>query len=117
MGRVWSDEGKFQRWLDVEMAATETLAERGVVPLEAAARIRERARADDYCYGQGHGFFEWVLPLAGADISRARRIRVLAEASSHRIDTPQTDDDIFPTTIGRPIFGTAANQGRPIFGN
>jgi hypothetical protein len=26
-------------------------------------------------------------------------------------------DDIFPTTIGRPIFGTAANQGRPIFGN
>ena len=26
-------------------------------------------------------------------------------------------DDIFPTTIGKPIFGTAANQGRPIFGN
>ncbi len=46
MGRVWSDEGKFQRWLDVEIAATETLAERGVVPREAAARIRERARAD-----------------------------------------------------------------------
>ena len=46
MGRAWSDEGKFQRWLEVEMAATETLAERGVVPREAAARIRERARAD-----------------------------------------------------------------------
>jgi adenylosuccinate lyase len=46
MGRVWSDEGKFQRWLEVEMAATETLAERGVVPREAATRIRERARAD-----------------------------------------------------------------------
>jgi adenylosuccinate lyase len=46
MGRVWSDEGKFQRWLEVEMAATETLAERGVVPREAAERIRERARAD-----------------------------------------------------------------------
>jgi hypothetical protein len=26
-------------------------------------------------------------------------------------------DDIFPTTIGKPIFGTAVNQGRPIFGN
>jgi hypothetical protein len=26
-------------------------------------------------------------------------------------------DDIFPTTIGKPLFGTAANQGRPIFGN
>src|ERR1700676_1932200 len=46
MGRVWSDEGKFQRWLDVEIAATDTLAERGVVPSEAAERIRERARAD-----------------------------------------------------------------------
>jgi hypothetical protein len=26
-------------------------------------------------------------------------------------------DDIFPRGIGAPIFGTAANQGRPIFGN
>ena len=60
---------------------------------------RERERTEDCCYGQGHGFFEWVLPLAGADLTRARRIRVLAEASSHRIDTPQTDDDIFPTTL------------------
>jgi adenylosuccinate lyase len=46
MGRVWSDEGRVQRWLDVELAATETLAERGIVPREAATRIRERARVD-----------------------------------------------------------------------
>ena len=46
MGRIWSDEGRFQRWLEVELAATDTLAERGVVPREAAARIRERARVD-----------------------------------------------------------------------
>jgi adenylosuccinate lyase len=46
MGRVWSDEGRFQRWLEVELAATETLAERGIVPRDAAARIRERARVD-----------------------------------------------------------------------
>ena len=26
-------------------------------------------------------------------------------------------DDIFPNTIGRPLFGAAVNQGRPIFGN
>jgi len=60
---------------------------------------REQERAEDCCFGYGHGFFEWVLPLNGADIARARRIRVLAEASSHRIDSPQTDDDIFPTTL------------------
>lgn len=60
---------------------------------------RDRAGAEDSCFGHGHGFFEWVLPLGGADVSRAQRIRVLCEASSRRIDTPQTDADIFPTTL------------------
>ena len=46
MGRVWSEEGKFRRWLEVELAATETLAETGVVPAAAAAKIREKARVD-----------------------------------------------------------------------
>jgi adenylosuccinate lyase len=46
MGRVWSDENKFQKWLDVELAATDALAEAGVVPPEAAAKLRERARID-----------------------------------------------------------------------
>jgi adenylosuccinate lyase len=46
MGAIWTDQGRLERWLEVELAATETLAERGVVPREAAARIRERARVD-----------------------------------------------------------------------
>ncbi len=46
MGRIWSEQDRFQRWLEVELAATETLAERGVVPREAAARIRQYARVD-----------------------------------------------------------------------
>jgi adenylosuccinate lyase len=46
MGRVWGEENKFQKWLDVELAATETLAEAGIVPREAAAKLRERARID-----------------------------------------------------------------------
>lgn len=46
MGRVWSDANKFTRWLDVELAATETLAEAGLVPKEAAATIRARAKVD-----------------------------------------------------------------------
>ena len=46
MGRVWSDENRFQKWLDVEIAATETLAEAGLVPREAAARIRANAKVD-----------------------------------------------------------------------
>jgi adenylosuccinate lyase len=46
MGRVWSDENRFQKWLDVELAATDTLAEAGIVPRAAAAALRERARID-----------------------------------------------------------------------
>jgi adenylosuccinate lyase len=46
MGRIWSEENKFQKWLDVELAATETLAEAGMVPREAAQKLRERARTN-----------------------------------------------------------------------
>jgi adenylosuccinate lyase len=46
MGRLWSDESRFQAWLDVELAATEALAARGVVPAAALAAIRERSRFD-----------------------------------------------------------------------
>jgi adenylosuccinate lyase len=43
MVRIWSDENRFRTWLAVEVAATETLAEAGVVPKDAAHAIRERA--------------------------------------------------------------------------
>src|SRR6184192_1199195 len=43
MGRIWSDENRFRTWLAVEVAATETLSEAGIVPQDAARAIRERA--------------------------------------------------------------------------
>ena len=46
MGRIWSDQTKFQQWLEVELAATETLAEAGEVPAEAARLLRAHARFD-----------------------------------------------------------------------
>src|SRR5438094_7534087 len=46
MGLVWSDANKYSKWLDVELDATETLAESGEVPKEAAAAIRARAKVD-----------------------------------------------------------------------
>jgi adenylosuccinate lyase len=42
MGQIWSDENKYRMWLAVEMAASDVLAEAGVVPEEAARAIRER---------------------------------------------------------------------------
>src|SRR5260370_42129502 len=46
MGQVWSDANKFAKWLEVELAATDTLAEAGQVPKDAAATIRSRAKVD-----------------------------------------------------------------------
>jgi adenylosuccinate lyase len=46
MGAVWSDQNKFQQWLEVELAATETLVEQGVVPVEDAVLLRKHASFD-----------------------------------------------------------------------
>src|SRR5947208_3592322 len=43
MGRIWEDQNKYQRWLDVELAVVETLAEEGVIPGDAAAEIKTHA--------------------------------------------------------------------------
>src|SRR6266581_1456576 len=44
MGRIWSEENSFQKWLDVEILAAEGLARLGQVPRAAIARIRRKAR-------------------------------------------------------------------------
>jgi len=46
MAAIWSDDGRFERWLEVEIAATETLAERGMVPESAARSLRDKAGFD-----------------------------------------------------------------------
>jgi len=46
MAALWSDETKYATWLAVELAATETLAARGLVPDDDLAVIRERAGFD-----------------------------------------------------------------------
>jgi adenylosuccinate lyase len=46
MGRIWSDENRFRAWLEVELAASEALAEHGEVPADAAKLLREYAGFD-----------------------------------------------------------------------
>jgi adenylosuccinate lyase len=45
MARIWSDESRLARWLDVELAALEAWAEVGAIPADEVASIRERAVA------------------------------------------------------------------------
>jgi len=46
MGRIFSDENRFTQWLEVELAASEALAELGEVPADAARELRTHAAFD-----------------------------------------------------------------------
>jgi len=46
MGRIWSDQRRYETWLVVETAAAEAMAAAGIVPPEAARDIRERGAFD-----------------------------------------------------------------------
>lgn len=43
MGALWSEQNKFQKWLDVEIAVCEVHAENGVIPEDALAEIKAKA--------------------------------------------------------------------------
>jgi adenylosuccinate lyase len=44
MGRIWSDENKFRKWLEVEIATAEVEAEAGLIPKSAARAIRRKGQ-------------------------------------------------------------------------
>src|SRR5918993_1584778 len=46
MGAIWSDQRRYETWLEVELAAADAMAEAGVIPAEAARELRGRARFD-----------------------------------------------------------------------
>jgi adenylosuccinate lyase len=46
LAEIWSDEGKYKRWLEVELAVCEVHAEQGTIPREALETIKARAGFD-----------------------------------------------------------------------
>jgi adenylosuccinate lyase len=44
MGALWSEQNKFQKWLDVEIAVCEVHADNGVIPRDALEQIKARAK-------------------------------------------------------------------------
>jgi adenylosuccinate lyase len=48
MGALWSEEHKYQTWLQVELLACEAWSELGEIPREAVQQIKERARIDPH---------------------------------------------------------------------
>jgi adenylosuccinate lyase len=46
MGAIWSDQRRYETWLEVELAAADAMAEAGIVPSEGARELRARAAFD-----------------------------------------------------------------------
>lgn len=68
MARIWSDENKLETWLRVEIAVCEAWAERGVIPPEAMAKIRQArydiARWREYEREMHHDFNAFIRSVA-----------------------------------------------------
>ncbi|OFW09596.1 MAG: adenylosuccinate lyase [Acidobacteria bacterium RIFCSPLOWO2_02_FULL_67_36] len=46
MGAIWSEQRRYETWLEVELAAADAMAEAGIVPAAAARELRARAAFD-----------------------------------------------------------------------
>lgn len=68
MARIWSEQNKADKWLQVEIAVCEAWAERGVIPADDMARIRgarfDLAKWADYEREMHHDFNSWLRSIA-----------------------------------------------------
>ena len=46
MGRLWTEQRRYEAWLEVELAAADAMAEAGIIPGDAARELRAKARFD-----------------------------------------------------------------------
>jgi adenylosuccinate lyase len=93
MGAVWSDQRRFETWLEVELAATDALAEAGVVPVAEARTLRERAafniaRIDEIEQVTQHDVIAFTTSVAEI-VGPAARWLHFGLTSSDVIDTAQ----------------------------
>jgi len=91
MGALWSEETKFQQWLDVEIAVCEVHAEMGTIPREALAQIKSRAkfsiaRINEIEKATDHDVIAFTTNLAES-IGEAARFVHYGLTSSDVVDT------------------------------
>src|SRR5262245_61032420 len=93
MGRIWSDQRRYETWLLVETAAAEAMAAAGIVPPDAARDIRERgafdiARIDEIEQTTQHDVIAFTTAVA-EKVGLSGRWLHFGLTSSDVIDTAQ----------------------------
>lgn len=91
MGALWSEERKFQVWLEIELLACEALAELGVVPEDVPPRLRKKAGFDveriDEVEAEVHHDVIAFLTAVGETVGPDARWLHLGLTSSDVLDT------------------------------
>jgi adenylosuccinate lyase len=91
MGALWSEQNKFQKWLDVEIAVCEVHAEMGTIPRDALEQIKARAqfsveRINEIEKTTNHDVIAFTTNLAES-IGEASRFVHYGLTSSDVVDT------------------------------
>ncbi len=91
MGALWSEQNKFQKWLDVELAVCEVHAGMGTIPPEALEQIKSRAaftveRINEIEKTTDHDVIAFTTALA-ENIGEAARFVHYGLTSSDVVDT------------------------------
>src|ERR671912_478341 len=91
MGALWSEQNKFQKWLDVELAVCEVHAEMGTIPREAVEEIKKKAaftveRISEIEKTTDHDVIAFTTALAES-IGEAARFVHYGLTSSDVVDT------------------------------
>ena len=91
MGALWSEQNKFQKWLEVEIAVCEVHAEMGTIPREALDQIKSRAkfsvaRINEIEKTTNHDVIAFTADLA-ENIGEAARFVHYGLTSSDVVDT------------------------------
>ncbi|HVG33076.1 MAG TPA: adenylosuccinate lyase [Pyrinomonadaceae bacterium] len=91
MGALWSEQNKFQKWLEVELAVCEVHAEMGTIPREALEQIKSRAsftveRINEIEKTTDHDVIAFTTALAES-IGEASRYVHYGLTSSDVVDT------------------------------
>ena len=93
MGRLWTDQARFESWLELELAVCEALASRGRIPADEMATIREKAgfdlgRIEAIDAEVGHDVIAFLTSVA-EKVGPASRFVHLGLTSSDIVDTAQ----------------------------
>src|SRR4051812_8795666 len=93
MGRIWSDQRRYETWLLVETAAAEAMAAVGLVPADAARDIREKggfdiARIEEIEQTTQHDVIAFTTAVA-ENVGPSGRWLHFGMTSSDAIDTAQ----------------------------